>query len=381
MQFTTVKVNDFPANFFPARLDFKFELFEYLHGRTIFCRVSLWFLHPITCLCMGNDRHEFIDLMKGICILLVVLNHSGVPWFLDNVALSVFKLPLYYFLSGLFFKSYNSFTTFFLKKNDSLVVPYVTTWILLNLLLLVFGILGVSSYKIVYAPRTIWFLLSLFEVSLLYYFITRIKNSKLQFLVVAMLSLAGFYLFKTGMRLPLMIDTALTGLLFYFMGDIVKRLNLLQYMSRGKNLLYLTMSVTIFFLVFFISDVQLMNMKYNIYPSGYLNTLLLSSSGIMTVLFFSKIVNSIPMVSFFGRYSIIVLCFHMIYLSAVDAVVGSQPFLTEGIASIIIFLTMMIFIYPTILLVKGYTPFLYAQKPFLQVVFSPSESKPKMIKT
>ena len=61
-------------------------------------------------------RIEWIDTAKGICIFLVVINHlclySGVlsngscSLIRVNDFLSSFRMPLYFFLSGLFFKTY-----------------------------------------------------------------------------------------------------------------------------------------------------------------------------------------------------------------------------------------------------------------------------------
>lgn len=53
-----------------------------------------------------KQRIEYIDLMKGVCITLVVMFHSGIT-FHDNLIdpmLRVFRMPLYFFLSGLFFQ-------------------------------------------------------------------------------------------------------------------------------------------------------------------------------------------------------------------------------------------------------------------------------------
>lgn len=61
-----------------------------------------------------QQRIEFIDLAKGICISLVVYQHvyMGDP----NPKLmefqDYFRMPLYFILSGLFFKTYEGFTSF-----------------------------------------------------------------------------------------------------------------------------------------------------------------------------------------------------------------------------------------------------------------------------
>lgn len=70
--------------------------------------------------------------MKGICITLVVATHCGVciPHYLPlgfeiNMALINIRMPLYFSLSGFFFKEYMSFSDFVVRKVNKLIVPYV----------------------------------------------------------------------------------------------------------------------------------------------------------------------------------------------------------------------------------------------------------------
>ena len=74
-----------------------------------------------------ENRIAYIDLAKGFCIALVVFYHSkgvlGVQYLIDIFFVS-FRLPLYFFLSGLFFKEYGSFQNFFIKKTNRLLIPF-----------------------------------------------------------------------------------------------------------------------------------------------------------------------------------------------------------------------------------------------------------------
>ena len=74
---------------------------------------------------MPAKRIEFIDLAKGLCISLVLLYH--IHDFETNVerALLFFRMPLYYFLSGIFFKDYSGFIDFSIRKINKLIVPYL----------------------------------------------------------------------------------------------------------------------------------------------------------------------------------------------------------------------------------------------------------------
>lgn len=49
----------------------------------------------------SKGRIEFIDFAKGICILLVVMIHVGVPEYIPGLYAA--KVPIFFLLSGLFF--------------------------------------------------------------------------------------------------------------------------------------------------------------------------------------------------------------------------------------------------------------------------------------
>ena len=74
-----------------------------------------------------KQRIEYIDLAKGICICLVVWNHNcngfvRTPFYFTAM---IFRMPLYFFLSGLFFKTYGEFVNFCLRKTNKLFVPFL----------------------------------------------------------------------------------------------------------------------------------------------------------------------------------------------------------------------------------------------------------------
>ena len=77
---------------------------------------------------MGQSKRiEWIDLAKGICIVLVVFHHVMVRYDLElplSDALSSFRMPLYFILSGLFFKLYEGFEGFVKRKVNKLLIPF-----------------------------------------------------------------------------------------------------------------------------------------------------------------------------------------------------------------------------------------------------------------
>lgn len=88
-------------------------------------------------------RIEFIDLAKGFCIFILVYHHimtgghgsfkfhSETLLMIDRY-LSVFREPLFFFCSGLFFSTYDSFKIFAVKKINKLLVPFFSFYMLVS---------------------------------------------------------------------------------------------------------------------------------------------------------------------------------------------------------------------------------------------------------
>ncbi len=74
-----------------------------------------------------TQRIDYVDLAKGICIMLVVYNHVCKLYHHTDDILVIqgsFRMPLYFILSGLFFKEYSGFSSFAKRKVNNLIVPF-----------------------------------------------------------------------------------------------------------------------------------------------------------------------------------------------------------------------------------------------------------------
>ena len=79
-----------------------------------------------------KERIQYIDLAKGICILLVVVDHISNEGYFSagdyplNEIFEQMRMPLYFILSGLFFKDYaGGIKEFLLRKVNKILVPYL----------------------------------------------------------------------------------------------------------------------------------------------------------------------------------------------------------------------------------------------------------------
>lgn len=83
-----------------------------------------------------DTRFKHIDIAKGVAIVLVVLNHSSLNIFFPEIfsSMSLFRMPLFFFLSGLFFSYSLTPVELTSKKSQTLLKPYFSIMIFLLLL-------------------------------------------------------------------------------------------------------------------------------------------------------------------------------------------------------------------------------------------------------
>lgn len=73
---------------------------------------------------VNKGRIEWIDFIKGIAILELVIYHFGVlPWLISPV-------PIFFFLSGLFFSDSKPFGQFVGQKAKALMLPFLFFYVL-----------------------------------------------------------------------------------------------------------------------------------------------------------------------------------------------------------------------------------------------------------
>jgi fucose 4-O-acetylase-like acetyltransferase len=108
-----------------------------------------------------KERNVPVDIAKGISIILVVFGHSLLRKRYPEVhdIFSLIRMPLFYFLSGIFFKPFLSPKQFILKKTDQLLKPYFGT-LLIVVLVMVFTVrnesLGALSGVLYSTGQTLW---------------------------------------------------------------------------------------------------------------------------------------------------------------------------------------------------------------------------------
>lgn len=299
---------------------------------------------------MKKERIEYIDLAKGLCILLVVYTHVAAYYKCGTMidwSLKMMRMPLYFFLSGVFFKQYENFWGFLRRKVDKLLVPFATFYVAFSLCFpwLVYKLWHwkILSYRMTLPltdavtqfywlekfPNTaIWFLLCLFEVNILFYLIyliaKHIKKERCRAATIMGVSLTvgaiGMALSLTKTDLPMFFDTALTSVPFFACGYLSNKYSDVlrsgwRY-DRYIPLIVLACVAGVYFLSYpidFRSNTFLGNGWWMEYPSGLMGTL--------AVILTAKKLKRLPVITYWGRYSIMILLTHQVVYQSLNKLV------------------------------------------------------------
>lgn len=327
--------------------------------------------------------------------MLIVMHHTEVKFFdaiapnLDN-ALQSFRVPMYYFLSGLFFKTYSGFLGFLRRKVNNLLIPFLFFHII------GFAVAGATHYVLNndspfnwsamfwpaynrFWPYTmpLWFLISLFEVNIIYYLIKKYIPVLGRVIIIFTISLLPILLSKHQITLPLLIDTSFVGLPFFALGTIIKTSGVLypNKYDRWGFIVFIPVAIVVYL---FSGHIDIVEQSF----PNYFQLFLLPMAAILSLMWLCKnlrwwsrdengarkasLYARIPIIGYWGQFSLIVLGTHDWILTPLDTILVSEQLSLVGLALIKFAITMaaMLIIIP--LLVRFFPKFT-AQKPLIPI--------------
>jgi polysaccharide biosynthesis protein PslL len=288
-----------------------------------------------------SKRINYIDVARGIGILLVVMGHNdfaAISPFLHKLIYS-FHMPLFFFLSGYFLNTTIGFWNFVVKRFNSLLKPYYFTIFLIYFFSISFEKMSFATaitrtVKSLYAAGhyidwvQLWFLPHLFVVSLyayLFYQVAgRIRNRWIRWLIllltlfVASLYLRSFYPFEiavfgkgyTLFGLPFSLDLVLLSGFFFILGSEVRQMkteglfsNIFFMLATGAALVLMT--------VFLAPQIDLNTRMYD----SFLVSTVEAVTGILFIMSLSRQIDlhtswASTLFQYLGRISLIILIFH-----------------------------------------------------------------------
>ncbi len=289
-----------------------------------------------------SKRIEYIDIARGIGILLVALGHSDFAQlspFAYQVVYS-FHVPLFFFLSGYFTDASIGFGEFVQKRFNAVLKPYLFTIFMIYFVSVSFEKMSFqtaltriakslygSGYYIDWGQ--LWFLPHLFAVSVCAYFLLvvmgKINNRFAKWLILIAILAGGVFLLsrfhpyslnvfgKTYelFGLPFSLDVLLLSCFFFILGGEVRRT---MSESAFENPILLAGAGIGALLLNYFFDYRT-DLSARVYQSILINTL----EAILGIFFVLALARQIELrtgrlAAFFGyigRISLIILIFHL----------------------------------------------------------------------
>lgn len=278
------------------------------------------------------QRISWIDVARGIGIILVLQGHA-LSAHVYRHFIYAFHMPLFFFISGLLFDyKKNNLATNLKKSVKGILIPYFIfaslsyfLWWIENanfkfeitaFLNHLSGILYGNSSSLFF-NIVLWFLPCLFITKMGFAILTNfIKNEKFIIFSLLTFSLLGYFAFVylPDLVLPFGIESALTAIVFYGGGSILKtnhlkaidfKINKNSFLILGVVLLVLILSSQVNYEIYSRQiDIRLNNLgNYFLFYLGAI-------SGIILTVIISRIINKNYILEKIGENALVLFALH-----------------------------------------------------------------------
>ena len=314
-----------------------------------------------------KKRFIYVDALRGFCIILIIVFHSKFTVINRDVNLMLIHLrvPMFFVLSGLFFKRYGCFREFIMRKVNQLVVPYFF-----------FAYIPFCLFSYFYTDRyadplfylgaaikpwnyPLWFLRSLFLTYVFYYVFDKYTENRpkwLQTLIIAIIVTAGWYITLVVENLKPTHTTlkdcefiihdlhqSLKAMLYFFLAQQIKKKGWLDFHFNWTYTIILSVATLLLAYAFRQNRVIL-------YSSGYVQHIVFAYISSFSFIFslavlFAKMKHT-RMLEYFGKNSIIVLGCHYLIIIILNSNFIMPPYA--------VFLITFFLMFPCFLIFKKY---------------------------
>lgn len=299
-----------------------------------------------------RKRINYIDIAKGLAILLVISGHTFSncdPGNIINRFIYSFHMPLFFILSG--WCSSSSIESidikaYTLKKAKQLLIPYVvinTVKYIIKICLVGFSTLNFKHFiqalvycngysrasKLLFSAPEIgmtWFLVALFFCQVLYVSLYQFaaKNNLSLGMLVVIIGLSAYGL-NSIIWLPFALQPAGGALVFYFVGHEMKKRRIFEHTRSEISWPVVIIAAVIWIVAILTKTVA---MHANSYPGMY--AFVAAISGTYFAVQFAKGVEHVPVLGRFllwcGKNSLFIYAFHALdvqYLAYLKGIVSA----------------------------------------------------------
>lgn len=258
----------------------------------------------------SKKKIEYIDVARGIAIILMLLGHSITPKTIAYNIIYSFHMPLFIFISGMFFKE-RDFKSFIVNITQKLLLPYMIVVLIADICK---GETLVNYiYQIVHSSGetlgVLWFMPFLAIIKFIFYMLKKIsKNNDMLLYILCFLCTIFSYVLSQYKKYEVLWDVSLFSMLYYFLGYFVMKYELVEKILDNKKIMLILLFIWI------LGANVYRDLIKREYADCYL-TIIVAISAIFVVLKLSKIIlqkfNSLANVlMWYGKNTLYVLLFH-----------------------------------------------------------------------
>lgn len=334
---------------------------------------------------MTNNRIVWVDYAKTINLFFVVIGHTALPYEYRSI-IYTFHIPLFFFLSGLFF-DYNKYPDYlgFLKKRISqLLVPYLIFNLITYLAWLFIGrytgedaklninpidpLVGVfygnTNGDYLHHNVPMWFLACLFLVENIFYLTFRKANTFVSLILIMLFLTLGLIEKSYNIiSLPWGLNVLPVAIVLYGTGYFFK--NKIGFQSKFFNtFLILLFGLPVILLIAHLNGkVEVSNAEYG----NYLYFWIGAFAGIISIVSLSKLIErynpKIKIFQYIGSNTLIIFSFHLLaggIVKAITLYVFQLPMsiYQTPLVNVIYSLVSILILLPVVYFINTQTPFI-----------------------
>lgn len=286
-----------------------------------------------------SQRLKFLDVARGICIICIILGHFEQDAIIRVVF--TFHVPVFYLITGYFTTDKRDFGDYVKAKFRTLVVPYLITSLFIIVIRSIIGALSgdmlseLSKWSVICLVGNgcpvefgslwfdgvgpIWFLLASFIGSILLRALLSLSPIKRSVYVLAFFMIG--YLSVGYVYVPFSIQAGLVSVLFMYLGYLYRSAQD-SILSLGKEIkaAFVIFATAIWicfikhFTMFMLVTVEIGKVPEDIIASIFASCVVI----ILSVFISEKLPRIAGFFSYFGKFSLLVLCIHAIEFKCID---------------------------------------------------------------
>lgn len=194
-----------------------------------------------------KKRLEWLDIAKGMAIILMVLGHTSIPSSISNF-IWAFHMPLFFIASG-FTTNWERYKVgyFAIHKAKTILLPFLIYSVILLLLSQASSerVLLSDFLKQGWISWALWFIPVLYCATILARLVFLVCNKYMRIIIVlAYLAVAGIFSYYK-IQLPWSLSTVPIAIVFVFVGIVLRKKSQIQSLSQKRVIILATMTFVI----------------------------------------------------------------------------------------------------------------------------------------